>query len=288
MLQVSKTSKSLVIVICLIFFASPLWGTDNNKKDSSNDSRRDISKVKTWGRIVLVPLLGAPKAVGTFGTLLLKPGIALNRKINDKIDVFEFARNSFWKNYGQSPVEYLLLYIAGKILNVTTAFPNGVFYFAKQPWDKTIGSDHDKPVEWSNESVGAKVKICLDCHGSNGVHMGVPVIHGQKKNHLSKMLKKYRSGKYQDHTMFTMNDITKGSFMSFEDIESIAAYFNRLDPYQINVLVNPGRGAVRRGKEKGKLCRGCHNSFIQTFGPPKYAPDLKGQRTTYIISSLVQ
>lgn len=73
----------------------------------------------------------------------------------------------------------------------------------------------------------AKAKICVTCHGRNGISMAplFPNLAGQKPAYLASQLRMFRSGERKSEQM---NIIAKS--LSDQDIDNLASYFESLHP----------------------------------------------------------
>lgn len=72
-----------------------------------------------------------------------------------------------------------------------------------------------------------KAVTCAACHGGNGMQTApaIPKLAGQSAVYLSKQLRAYQSGERKDPVMSALAEA-----LSDEEIESISAWYESLDP----------------------------------------------------------
>lgn len=131
---------------------------------------------------------------------------------------------------------------------------------------------------------------CLGCHGSDGIGLKSPLIHGQNKEYMIVQLKNFKSLARTDLIMGSMNIIANS--LSDIDIENVADFLANKSGCDINVDVNPLTGNVSAGEvlaqDERFFCTVCHGGVFT--GPPNFnltSPTLNGQKTGYIKDNLM-
>jgi cytochrome c553 len=137
------------------------------------------------------------------------------------------------------------------------------------------------PDPGTDREFSAKLSVCSECHGSNGVRRmpTIPVISGQPESYLLKQLQDFGRGERHDEVMLWMTKLV----LTQQELGVAAAYFAKQKW--------PARsgGAASTPPPPGiAVCQACHaTDFLgakQADGVA--APRLAGQTYEYLVESM--
>ena len=127
---------------------------------------------------------------------------------------------------------------------------------------------------------------CAACHGTAGLLMDTPILHGQEPAYLVKSLTAFKNGTRTDRIMMRMNAIAQD--LSDDDMQAVASYLAGQDPCDLNITIDYRREGFKQafvaGRERYKRsnCGHCHESFHH------YAPRLIGQKAGFLSAALAE
>ena len=132
----------------------------------------------------------------------------------------------------------------------------------------------------TDREFAAKLSVCNDCHGANGVRINatIPVIWGQRENYLVKQLDDFERGDRRDEVMLWMTKI-----LTQQELRVAAAYFAK------QTWPTRSAGAASTPPPPGiAVCQACHaTDFLgarQADGMA--APRLAGQGYDYLVEAM--
>jgi cytochrome c553 len=132
----------------------------------------------------------------------------------------------------------------------------------------------------TDREFSAKLTVCNECHGSNGVRRNatIPVIGGQPEMYLLKQLHDFERGDRRDEVMPWM-----AKTLTQEELGVAAAYFAKQ-----KWPARPGGAASTQPPPGSAVCQACHAmDFVgarQADGT--VAPRLAGQGYEYLVEAM--
>src|SRR5258708_4635917 len=132
------------------------------------------------------------------------------------------------------------------------------------------------PPALAADEIEAKVLVCAECHGQNGVPgdpKTIPPIWGQEQSYLVKQLRDFRNG---ERSSAIMSPLAKN--LAEGDLRKIAAYFA--------AKTWPARRASAKPPLPPKgiaQCQACHQQNFQGGMP---APRLAGLSYEYLVAAM--
>ena len=138
------------------------------------------------------------------------------------------------------------------------------------------------------EQVGAQIydNQCKSCHGSEGLALDTPILHGQEPAYIVKSLQAFKKEIRKDQIMGSMNTIAAS--LSLDDMKAVAHFLAGLDSCDIELEIDYSREGFRNEFSKGRQkyaesnCSHCHSSFHH------YAPRIIGQKPGFLTRALEQ
>jgi cytochrome c553 len=127
---------------------------------------------------------------------------------------------------------------------------------------------------------GAKLSVCNDCHGANGVRINatIPVIWGQRENYLVKQLADFERGDRKDEVMLWMTKT-----LTQQELRAASGYFAK------QTWPSRSAGAASTPPPPGiAVCQACHETdFLGTRKAEGMAtPRLAGQTYEYLVEAM--
>ena len=131
----------------------------------------------------------------------------------------------------------------------------------------------------TDREFAAKLSVCNDCHGANGVRINatIPVIWGQREHYLVKQLDDFERGDRRDEVMLWMTKI-----LTQQELRVAAAYFAK------QTWPTRSAGAASTPPPGIAVCQACHETdFLGTRKAEGMAtPRLAGQTYEYLVEAM--
>ena len=143
----------------------------------------------------------------------------------------------------------------------------------------SVNAVQDIPDPSTDREFSAKLSVCTECHGPNGVRKNatIPVISGQPENYLLKQLHDFERGERRDVVM-----PWAAKTMTQQELGVAAAYFAK-QKWPVR-----SAGATSTSPPGIAVCQACHGTdFLgarQADGMA--APRLAGQSYEYLVESM--
>lgn len=131
------------------------------------------------------------------------------------------------------------------------------------------------------EAIEEKVKLCVTCHGKQGIPINktTPVIWGQNEGYIYLQLRDFKSGARKNELMSPI-----AATLEKNDMLALAAYFTKLkwpDLQQPSAPANVIATALKTAASIG--CPGCHLAHFQGDGT---TARLAGQWEEYLVKTI--
>jgi cytochrome c553 len=133
----------------------------------------------------------------------------------------------------------------------------------------------------TDREFSAKLSVCNECHGSNGVrtNAAIPIVSGQPESYLLKQLRDFERGDRHDEVMLWMTKLV----LTQQELGIAAAYFAK-QKWPVR-----SAGAAAMPPPAGiAVCQACHaTDFLGAQQADGVAtPRLAGQSYDYLVESM--
>src|SRR5262245_37536486 len=134
---------------------------------------------------------------------------------------------------------------------------------------------------FADDPIEAKAKVCITCHGENGVPQlkTTPVIWGQNAGYLFYQLRDFKSGARKNDLMSPI-----AASLDQADLLPLAQYFSKLKWPNLQQQPAPDDVAKKAQAAAASIgCPGCHLAYFQGDGT---TARLAGQNHDYLLKTM--